>query len=157
MGENIVNSVGELLKAARESRSLTLDVVNQETKISVDVLNALEQDDFDSIGSDIYVKGFIRNYARYLGVDVEQVLRTLDRQRGGGTLGRGTVWDIEETITEEKLRSPRIFRRFVVPLLFILILVLFLLFVNERRKVKRLTPDNAQGYLQGETVDSRRA
>jgi cytoskeletal protein RodZ len=153
MSDNTMNSVGELLRSAREDKKLTLDAVNRETKISVGVLNALEQDDFEAVGSDIYLKGFLRNYARFLGVDVEQVLRTLDRQRGSGSVAGGTMWDIEETVAEEKLKSPRIFRRVVLPLLFVLILILTLLFINERRKVKRLTVGDAQGYLKSEAVE----
>ncbi|MDH3217547.1 MAG: helix-turn-helix domain-containing protein [Candidatus Krumholzibacteria bacterium] len=155
MNENVANSVGEMLRSARESKSLTLDAVNRDTKISVDVLNSLEQDDFDSVGSDIYLKGFLKNYASFLGIDAGLVLKALDRQRGKGVLSRGTMWDIEETVAEEKLRSPRIFKRVVLPLLFVIILILTLLFINERRKVKRLTLGDARGYLQSTTVASR--
>ena len=123
MSDNVANSVGEMLRSAREAKGLTLESVNRDTKISVDILVSLEQDDFDSVGSDIYLKGFLRNYARLLGVDVEELMRALDRQRGGGTHGVGTMWDIEEAVTEEKVRSPRVFKRFVLPALFLIILL----------------------------------
>ncbi len=156
MNESYGTSVGELLRLAREAKKLTLDAVNRETKISVGVLNSLEQDDFEAVGNDIYLKGFLRNYARFLGMDIEQLLKALDKQRGGrGARGVGTMWDIEEAVTEEKLKSPRIFRRFVLPALLLLILLLVLLFVNERKKVRRLTIDGERGYLGNETGESR--
>ena len=149
MTDGVPNSGGEVLRAAREDRNQTLEQVNIKTKISANVLQSLEQDDFESFESDIYLKGFLRSYAKYLGVDVHDLLRTLDRQRGGSTRTAAgpAVWDVEESIKEEKLTSPNIFRRFVLPALVILIFVLLFLFINERRKVRDLTTGSAQGYL----------
>jgi cytoskeletal protein RodZ len=156
MSESYGTSVGELLRSAREGKRLTLDAVNRETKISVGVLSSLEQDDFDALGNDIYLKGFLRAYARFLGLDFDQIIRVLDKQRGGrGARGAGTMWDIEESVKEEKLESPRIFKRFGLPLLFLVILVLILLFANERKKVKRLSIEEGQGRTGSEIVESR--
>lgn len=147
MNEGFANSVGELLRTAREGKKLSLDDVHRETKISIAVLGSLEQDDFETVGSDIYLKGFLKSYARFLGVDVDNVLRTLDRQRGKGSTGTGAMWDIEESVTEEKLKSPRIFRRFVLPLLILIILILTILLFKERKA------NGSSGHLQSETVD----
>lgn len=147
MNEHVTHSVGEMLRSAREAKNLTLDVVNQDTKISVDVLAALEHDDFESFESDIYLKGFLKTYATYLVLDPHDILRALDSQRGQFSGSRGAVWDIEETVTEEKVKSPRIFRRFVLPVLLLLIILLAFLFWKERSKVRRLTPSGQQGYL----------
>ncbi|MFQ5512345.1 MAG: helix-turn-helix domain-containing protein [Candidatus Krumholzibacteriia bacterium] len=151
MKDKVVHSVGELLRGAREGKEMTLEDVHQATKISVDVLTALEQDDLDSFQSDIYLKGFIRNYAKLLQIDAQEVLRTLERQRGGAPGASGALWDIEESVTEEKLKSPKIFKRFVAPLLLIVILVLTLLLINERKN--RPQSDNA--LLQSEVVGPR--
>ena len=153
MNEGFANSVGELLRTARESKKLSLDDAHRETKISVATLASLEQDDFEAIGSDIYLKGFLKSYARFLGMDVDDVLKTLDRQRGKGAIGVGTMWDIEESVTEEKIKSPRIFRRVILPLLILIILVMTILFFRERRKVKSLTDSDLRGYLKSETVE----
>ena len=157
MSDNVGHSVGELLRSERETKKVSLDAANRETKISVDILTSLEQDDFDAVGGDIYLKGFLRNYARFLGLYVDEVLRTLDRQRGKGPLSVGTMWDIEEAVTEERIKSPRLFKRFVLPILFIVILLLTILFINERKKVNRLTGGDAQGYLRSEIVSTRLA
>ena len=65
------------------------------------------------------------------------------------------MWDIEETVREERLQSPHIFRRFILPLLLILIVLLIFLFAKERSKVKRLTTPNTQGYLEQAGADTR--
>ena len=53
MNDKGVHSVGETLRGAREAKGMTLEEVYQFTKISVDVLRALEEDDLDSFQSDI--------------------------------------------------------------------------------------------------------
>jgi hypothetical protein len=65
------------------------------------------------------------------------------------------MWDIEEAVTEEKVKSPRLFKRFVLPLLFLIILILAVLFINERKKVKRMSVGDSQSYLEIETVERR--
>jgi cytoskeletal protein RodZ len=133
------NSVGELFRTKRESKKLSLNEVHQDTRMSINVLKALENDDFGSFESEIYLKGFVKNYAAYLGIDPEFSIRVLDGQRGDKKASsHGTTWDIEETVKEEKIKSPRILGRFVVPALVVIILILSVLLMLERRKVKEL-------------------
>jgi len=128
------DTIGEILKRTRESRILTVEQVNRETKISVNVIRWLEQDDLDSFSSETYLKGFLKNYARYLELDPDQMWSMLSRQRGRAPDGKGTFWDIEEAVREEKLKSPRIMQRIVLPVLIVVIIVLTALFIHERRK-----------------------
>lgn len=62
-------SPGEQLRTAREERGLTLEDVYAATHIRVEYLNALEQDDRAALPDDVVARGFVRNYARYLGLD----------------------------------------------------------------------------------------
>jgi cytoskeleton protein RodZ len=133
-----LNSVGEILRKAREKKRLSLDDVNRHTKISIHVLQALEQDDFEGFESDTYLKGFLKSYANLLQVDMDLISKTLERQRGRVHMGNGTLWDIEEAMTEEKLKSPRIISRLLLPLLILAIIVLSILLVREHRKLESL-------------------
>lgn len=126
------DTIGEILKKAREARKLSIEDVNRETKISVNVIRALEQDDMESFASETYLKGFLKNYAIYLGLDANKLWGMLSRQHGKVPDVSGTFWDIEEAVREEKLKSPRIVQRIVIPLLVIVILVLGFLYVKER-------------------------
>jgi cytoskeletal protein RodZ len=126
------DTIGEILKRSREAKNLTIEAVNRETKISVAVIRALEQDDMDSFASETYLKGFLKNYAIFLNLDPNQLWNMLSRQRGAAPEGKGTFWDIEEAVREEKLKSPRIVQRFIVPLLIIVIALLVFLYVKER-------------------------
>ena len=64
-------SLGAQLKQAREQRGVGLDEIAQTTKISTRFLRAMEADRYDQLPGGIFNKGFIRAYARAVGVDEE--------------------------------------------------------------------------------------
>ena len=77
-----MESVGEKLKKARLEKNLSLDEVYKQTKIHPRVLEALEQDRAHNFLGFLYVKGFLRNYALFLGLDVEKLLKEyIDSQK----------------------------------------------------------------------------
>jgi len=69
-----MESLGETLRQAREARALTLEEVERQTRIRVKFLRALESDDFSVFPSDIHAKGFLRNYAQFLGLNAEALV-----------------------------------------------------------------------------------
>lgn len=71
-------SVGKRLAQARLQRGLSLDEVAHATKLRPEKILALENDDLTSFPSNAYAKGHLKNYARYLGVDVSAYLTTID-------------------------------------------------------------------------------
>src|SRR3954470_7394299 len=70
------------LAAARERKGVDLLRAERETKIRVRYLSALERGDYRDLPGAVYTKGFLRNYAMYLGLDPEDVLRQWRRERG---------------------------------------------------------------------------
>jgi cytoskeleton protein RodZ len=69
-----VGSFGDRLQREREMRGITLEEIAEATKIGTRSLRALEQQDFDKLPGGIFNKGFVRAYARYLGLDEEQAV-----------------------------------------------------------------------------------
>jgi cytoskeleton protein RodZ len=69
-----MGSFGERLRREREMRGITLDEIAESTKISRRHLESLEKEDFDSLPGGIFNRGFVRAYARYLGIDEEQAV-----------------------------------------------------------------------------------
>ena len=69
-----MGSFGERLRREREMRGITLEEIADSTKIGTRSLRALEQEDFDKLPGGIFNKGFVRAYARYLGIDEEQAV-----------------------------------------------------------------------------------
>lgn len=69
-----LSSIGALLRAARESQSLSVEKISSQLHLSEKQIQALEQDDFQSFGSAMLTRGFIKNYARLLSLDPEPLL-----------------------------------------------------------------------------------
>ena len=69
-----MGSFGERMKREREMRSITLEEIATSTKIGTRSLKALEDEDFDQLPGGIFNKGFVRAYAKYLGIDEEQAV-----------------------------------------------------------------------------------
>jgi cytoskeleton protein RodZ len=69
-----MGSFGDRLRREREQRGITLDEVALTTKIRTGLLKALEEEKFDQLPGGIFNKGFVRAYARHLGIDEEQAV-----------------------------------------------------------------------------------
>jgi cytoskeleton protein RodZ len=67
-------SFGEKLKLEREKRKITLEQISSSTKIGTRMLQALEDDKFNQLPGGIFNKGFVRAYARCLGLDEDQTV-----------------------------------------------------------------------------------
>ena len=64
-------ALGDEFRSAREARGLTLSDVAEQIHIRSVYLHAIENEEWGSIGAPVYVRGFIRTYARFLGLDAE--------------------------------------------------------------------------------------
>jgi hypothetical protein len=74
--------IGEVLKRARSRRKLDIRTVEQQTKIRIKYLRALENEEWDVLPGPAYAKGFLRTYAQFLGLDgdalVDEYRRTVE-------------------------------------------------------------------------------
>ena len=69
-----MQSIGERLEEARKRKGISLREAAEATKIRSDYLGKMEQNQFDFELPDIYKRGFLKNYARYLELDPENIL-----------------------------------------------------------------------------------
>jgi hypothetical protein len=67
---------GALLRSLREARGVRLDDIAARTKIAPAFLRALEDEEFGTLPQAVYARGFVTEVAKYLKLDVEQVVRT---------------------------------------------------------------------------------
>jgi hypothetical protein len=74
-------SVGATLRAAREAKGATLAQAELATRIRGRYLQALEADNWPALPESLYTKGFLRNYARYLGLDAQRLLSLYEQQQ----------------------------------------------------------------------------
>ena len=69
-----MGAFGDRLRREREMRGITLDEITESTKISRRHLEALEKEHFDQLPGGVFNKGFVRAYARFLGIDEDQAV-----------------------------------------------------------------------------------
>ena len=77
-----MNQLGERLREARESQGISISQAAVETRILQRYLVALEDGDHQHLPGDVYARGFIRNYADYLGLPAEELIEQYRRERG---------------------------------------------------------------------------
>ena len=69
-----MGAFGEKLRKQREQRGIALDAISKTTKISTRMLRALEDEHFDQLPGGVFNKGFVRAYARQVGLDEEEAI-----------------------------------------------------------------------------------
>lgn len=75
-------TLGERLKKLRSDKRMSLGEVSRATKIRADYLEDIEESNYEKLPVDVYVKGFLRSYAEFLGVDEEILLRLYEKEKG---------------------------------------------------------------------------
>jgi cytoskeletal protein RodZ len=74
--------LGEAFRAAREARNLSLSDVAEQIHIRAVYLQAIEEEDWSAIAAPVYVRGFIRTYARFLGLDPQTAIEQFNAVAG---------------------------------------------------------------------------
>ncbi len=77
-----MESVGEFFKQVRETKGLTVDEVASKTRIRSDFVKALEDGNFAKLPDQVFAKGFVRSYARSLGLDEEDAIHRFAQSAG---------------------------------------------------------------------------
>lgn len=100
-----MTSIGQRLKEAREEKRLTLEKAFEATRIRVQYLQALEADDLSVMPSPVQARGYLRNYAEFLGLNVEKVLTDLReanaQKPSQEVIGPADVVDVQEPPTSQ--------------------------------------------------------
>ncbi len=101
-------TLGEYLKSRRESRGISLALVERDLRIGRDYLESLERGEFDNLPADVYARGILKNYAEFLGINYEKtILPRYLRERGIHTSVYGEKKKHVD-ITKKMLKAPSI-------------------------------------------------
>ena len=112
-----VGEFGNKFREARERKELSFDDVSNVTKISSRMLQAIEEEHFDQLPGGVFNKGFIRAYAKHLGLNGDDAVVDYLACLRQAQIDSHAGWDAEprngrgaaQTVTEKK--SPVLFRR----------------------------------------------
>ena len=113
-----MTSVGEHLRKLREAKRMSLAEVSRETRVPIASVERIEADRFDELPGEVFVRGFLRAYAKALDVPADEVLARY-------TASRRVAWVTPLPITSPV--RPARSRRFGVAIAFVLLLILFTL------------------------------
>src|SRR5512139_2543008 len=102
MSEGNQASVGQMLRDAREARGLSLDNAAVRLRLMHRQIEAMEADDFESLGQPVFARGFVRNYARLLGLAPDALLARMS----GAPVEQPAVSPVEPALPRSWLTSP---------------------------------------------------
>ena len=78
MSESGQSPIGRILREAREAQGMTLEDAAARLRLMHRQIEAMETDDFESLGQTVFARGFVRNYARLLGLAPETLLARME-------------------------------------------------------------------------------
>ena len=113
-----MDSIGRYLKRTRETRAMSVEEISRATRIPVASIEKIEADHFDDLPGEVFVRGFLRAYARAVSLSVDDVLARY-------TASRRVAWVTPLPISAPARRSTG--RRFGVAIAFVVLLILFTL------------------------------
>ena len=119
-------TIGEVLRLARTNQGLTLEELHKKTEIQLEMLEAMEADDFDQLPSPFYTRSFLRKYAWAVELDERIVLDAYD----SGSMITYEEVDVDEDELTGRRRSSKKKTSFLPLFYFILFALSILIFVT---------------------------
>jgi len=98
-----MTQLGTLLEKARQQKGLTLEEVEEATRIRRQYLQAFETGDYAELPHPVFARGLLRTYARYLGVDPQEALAAYDQEAPRQPVHRGPTFMSEPLSTRRRL------------------------------------------------------
>ena len=137
-----MESIGEFFRQVRETKGLTIDEVASKTRIRTDFVKALEDGNFAKLPDQVFARGFVRSYARSLGLDEDDAIHRFAQSAGAYYDKQGERERLKVRQAEEE-RKRQANRKAVAIAIGIAILALIFLLSREQSSllVRRSSPD----------------
>ena len=111
-----MDELGNILREAREMKGLTLADAQEETRINARFLGALEDGDFAKLPTPVHVRGFLRNYARFLDLEPDPLLERYEAHHGRRPLpATSSQSQAQPAISPDAPLEPRVDQPFFDP------------------------------------------
>jgi cytoskeleton protein RodZ len=117
-------TLGSFLKRHRQEQGKDLDEIAEKTRIHASTLRAIEEDNPKALPAEVFARGFVKNYAQYLGLDPNEALAWYIEQNDGDARPTEKI-NVQEVLAGEAMAEARTFPmgRFVI--FFMVVGVLF--------------------------------
>ncbi|MGQ9581734.1 MAG: helix-turn-helix domain-containing protein, partial [Armatimonadota bacterium] len=103
MSGDTASTIGDILRAKRESRGLTVKQVYEATKITVENITALEENRFDAFPNKVYARAFLRDYSNFLGLDSSSLLAKYESEWQSAAEAEVSSAPLEKTLRKNLL------------------------------------------------------
>jgi cytoskeletal protein RodZ len=113
-----METVGQYLRRSREAKQMSIEEIARSTRVPMSSVERIESDQFDELPGEVFVRGFLKSYARSLGLSCDDVLARY-------TASRRVAWVTPLPISSPT--KPARGRRYGVAIAFVLLLILFTL------------------------------
>jgi transcriptional regulator with XRE-family HTH domain len=150
-----MGTLGQFLRSAREARGIDLHEAAQQTRISIVYLRALEAEDFSRLPGEVFVKGFLKNYGKFLHLDESQVMKRYGELNVPKSEAAPVV-EKEPVAASSEKKAPRSTR--IEPFLWgtgIVIALILFMFTSLPERHKRETKQVAAPMATGQTVTAQ--
>jgi cytoskeletal protein RodZ len=114
-----METVGQLLRRHRIEKRMSVEEISRATRVPAGSVERIEADRFDELPGEVFTRGFLKSYARALGVPVDDVLARY-------TASRRVAW-VTPLPLSSPIGKPARSKRYGVALAFVLLLILFTL------------------------------
>jgi cytoskeletal protein RodZ len=128
-------SPGHILQEARKAKNITLIDAANELRLSTTRLSNLEENKFSEMGAVTFAKGYLRSYARFLGISEEEVLGAFDAMNLGSDIPTHKPSLINERMTESNVAGGSKMPRRIVYLMLLLVAVAAVFWWHNREHI----------------------
>lgn len=149
-----MESIGAKLRQARKEKNLTLEEVYQKTKIHLNTLKALEEDNFKNIGIS-YARGFLKMYAKFLGLDLNEVMGLYTKKFPSQTPSSNRKQTAPQPKPEVKLGKSFSWMAIKVFAILLVVIIVFGLLIFGLSKLKKKARTKPQEKLTFATTNAK--
>jgi len=146
-----MSAFGERFRAAREARGLSLSDVAEQIRIRSVYLGAIEDGNWSAIGAPVYIRGFLRTYGRFLGLDTEEIVAEFNGEASTpvapapGTQGKTNYF--AEDVPPPRQLSPLTWIAAIVAVALIAYVVYSAMTLHQRSSEVAALPSNSSSAL----------
>jgi cytoskeleton protein RodZ len=151
-GNDFMKSLGEFLRTERQARGITLEQISADTRISMDMLRAIEQGNVEQLPAPVLIKGFLKAYAEKIGLDPEEVIveyQNLIEEAG----------DPQERIEKfhQRLHPQSSKKKLLVPVIALTLLTGLIFYWYRPSSVRQQSTSSSHGEFVSPTTEDQRA